>query len=316
MILSLIIIVLTTSCNSNPQKPQQKEGENKPPQVPKVLTEMESDILETMYDIDTIEGIEIAIDEKKKEEAPTVPPTAEMQVKTEGELQPQVNVQQPQEEKKGNGQKLKMAIEEKQLIIPLLKEEKMEGTTVKMSQPPDDIDEIWFEINKKISDFYKKWNVLEADLQDVDAPQEQIKKFEKTLVEVSEAIMEKNVMDSLFALNNLTSHLGDFTNSFTSKVPSSIYKMRYHIRQSVLYAYEEEYDESQEHIDKAKELKNGLQQQLAEKKAQHIAEKYNLSIADLEKQIADENFNLIQTNATVVIKNIMLMQDVFEGSIQ
>lgn len=316
IILSFVLMAFFTACNSSPQKPQEEQGGNKPPEVPEVLVEMESEILETMYDIDAIKGIEMAIEEKEKEELPTAPQAAEIEVETEGELEPEVNVQQPQQEKAGNGQKLKMAIEEEQIIVPLLKEEEIEGTTAEMSEPPNEIDEVWFEIGHKIGSFHKKWNVLEADLRDVHAPQDQMDKFEETLIEASEAIMQKDIVGSLFALNNLTSYLADFRNSFTSKVPGPVYKMKYHIRQSVLYAHEDEYENAQEHIDKAKELKNGIQQQLTEKDAQHTAEKFDLSIADLEKQIAAENFDLIQTNAPVVIKNIMLIQDTFEGSMK
>ncbi|SNS09612.1 hypothetical protein SAMN05446037_100442 [Anaerovirgula multivorans] len=316
IILLFVFMVFFTACNTSPKKPQEEQGGNKPPEVPEVLVEMESEILETMYDIDAIKGIEMAIEEKEKEELPTTPQAAEIEVETEGELEPEVNVQQPQQEKAGNGQKLRMAIEEEQIIVPLLKEEEIEGTTAEMSEPPEAIDEVWFEIGHKIESFHKKWNVLEADLRDVHAPQDQIDKFEETLIEASEAMMQKDVVSSLFALNNLTSYLANFRNSFTSKVPGPVYKMKYHIRQSVLYAHEEKYENAQEHIDKAKELKNGMQQQLAEKDAQHTAEKFDLSIADLEKQIAAENFDLIQTNAAVVIKNIILIQDTFKGSMK
>lgn len=64
--LFLIIAILITACNANPLKPQQQENKNKPPHVPTVLEEMESEILKTMYDIDAIEGIEIAIEDAKK----------------------------------------------------------------------------------------------------------------------------------------------------------------------------------------------------------------------------------------------------------
>lgn len=315
IIFILAFTLFFTACNANPQKPQQEGGENKPPEVPEVLMEMESEILETMYDIDAIKGIEMAIQEKEKEELPTTPQAAEIEVETEGELEPEISVQQPQQEEGGNGQKLMMAIEEEQIITPLLKEEDIEGTTAEMSEPPDDIEEVWFEIGHQIEAFHKKWNVLEADLRDVHAPQEQMDKFEETLIEASEAIMDKDAIVSLFALNNLTSYLADFRNSFTSKVPGPVYKMKYHIRQSVLYAHEEDYENAKEHIDKTKQLKNGLQQQLAEKDAQHTAEKFDLSVQDLEKQIEAENFDLIPTNAAIVIKNIMLMQDTFKGSI-
>lgn len=315
MIFSLIIVIFIGSCNNNPKKPQQEEDKNKPPEMPEVLSEMESTILEIMYDIDAVKGLEIAIDQKKKEEeAPTIPQAADIQVETAGEIEPQIKVQKPQEEKSGDGQKMKMAIEEKQIILPLLKEEEIEGSTAKLSQPPNDIEEIWFDIGHKISDLHKKWNVLEADLKDVDSPPAKIVKFEETLVEASKAVKEKNDIASLFALNNLTSYLADFTNSFKSKVPSQIYKMKYHIRQSVLYAYEEEYEQSQEHVEKIKELKNGLQQELLEKGAQHTAEKHDLSISDLEDQIKNKDFQLILMNATIVINNIILMEEAFETS--
>lgn len=312
--LFLIIAILITACNANPQKPQQQENKNKPPHVPTVLEEMESEILKTMYDIDAIEGIEIAIEDAKKAENPNSQQSANVEVNTEGQLEPKINLQQPQKEASEKQPNVKKAVEAKQKIIPLLMEEDLKGTTAEMSKPPDEIDEIWSQISNKIIDFHKKWNLLEADLRDVHGPQEKMKKFEETLNKASDEIMKKDIMNSLFALNDLTNYLADFRNSFTTKVPTTVYKIKYHIRQGVLYAYEEKYEDTQKHIEKAKELRSSLQQQFVERNAQHTVEKFDLSIEDLEKQVQEKNFDLIQINAMVVIKNVVLIEDIFKGS--
>lgn len=64
------------------------------------------------------------------------------------------------------------------------------------------------------------------------------------------------------------------------------------------------------------ELGSGLRQRLVEKKANDVVQKFELSINDLNRQIASKQFPLIQINAGIAMKNCMLMINVFEGSMQ
>ncbi|SET06363.1 hypothetical protein SAMN05660297_01272 [Natronincola peptidivorans] len=307
--------IIITACNINPQRPQQEE-ENSPPEVPNILEELETAVLEAMHNIDSIEGLEIAMEEQEAEEEPPGPPAANVQVETEGELEPEISVQEPEETEEADEEnKLEMSVSENQTIIPLLEEEDIEGLSNEMSQLPEDIEEIWFEIEDQVEGLHRMWNVLEADLRDLHVSQEEITAFEEKLMEASVTIMEKETIESLMTLNELTKYLADFRNAFTSKVPSPVYKMKYHIRNSILYGSQGEFETAQEHIDKTKELKNSLQQQIVEKGAEHDGQKLDLSIADLERQLAAENFPLMQIEGAIVIKNILLIQDAFKGAI-
>ena len=51
----LLIVFILVGCNKNPQKPNADKKE--PPKLPKVLTELEDEILTIMYDLDSITGI-------------------------------------------------------------------------------------------------------------------------------------------------------------------------------------------------------------------------------------------------------------------
>ncbi|AKL96768.1 hypothetical protein CACET_c33240 [Clostridium aceticum] len=314
LILSILIMSLS-ACNINPQRPQQKEGQNKPPEVPTVLDEMYTQILTLMYDIDSIEGIQVAISEKEAQEPPS-DGEAQIQLETEGGLETEAKIEQPPGSDEVGGEDITRFIEKTTVLIPLLEEEDIEGATAEIEGPPEEIEEIWFQINDQVQNLHRKWNVLEADLRDVNAPQDQIEAFEHTLTTASLEVMEEKAIESLLSLNELTMYLADFRNAFTSKVPGQVFKIRYHIRHSLLHASIDEYGQAQEHIDKVKEIKNGLQAELLEKGAAQDLQKFDLSIEDLENQIKLQNFNLVRTDGAIVLKNTALMEDTYKSHVE
>jgi hypothetical protein len=184
-----MLILFLSACNLNPQRPQQKEGTNKPPEVPTVLDEMYTEILTLMYDIDSIEGIQIGISEKENQEAPSSE-EAQIQIETQGELETEAKIEPPKNDEAISGQDMTRFIEKNIVVTPLLEEEDIEGEASEVEAPPEEIEEIWFEINSQIQQLHRKWNILEADLRDVNAPQDQIKAFEETLTTASLEVME------------------------------------------------------------------------------------------------------------------------------
>ncbi|MCC5912202.1 MAG: hypothetical protein JJT76_17435 [Clostridiaceae bacterium] len=328
-LLLLLLIILLIGCNNVSENPQGNEDENNTPELPEVLEEMEEDILNTMYDIDALEGIQLAMEEKEAEEMEE--PT-NIDIDVEGDLEGEVSInggngQEEQAEEGGNDTQaeeengignpdMSMLIEENAILHPLFIEEEIEGSATAVEDTPDSLDVIWFDIHNQIEELHRKWNVLEADLRDVNAPQNEIEAFEETLNNASLQASDQKRIETLLSLNELTKYLAGFRNAFEDKVPGEVFKMRYHLRHGMILAHGEEYQNTQEHIDEIKEIKNSLQQELNERDAQHVNHKFDLSIEDLEDQLVIEDFDLIQTKGAIVMKNIGLIEDTFRGSIE
>lgn len=313
--ISLFFILAIISCGKNPKKPQPNDDKNKHPVLPEIFLEMEAHILKMMYDIDCIEGVGKFISDEKANTSDKPPSETNLQLKTGDESKTKINMEPQDDEEDKPSVKIEKYIEEKQLILSLLKEEKVEGSKTMTTKIPDNVDEIWFESDKRSYDLYKMWNVLEAKLHNLTASKDAREELKKKLDLISDSIGEKNVRDSLFSLNSLTMDLSTFVDSFDSKVPKSVFRMKYHTRQAVLDASEQNYKQAISHLNMISELKSSPSQKLIEQEDKNIVDKLNFSIDDLKKQLEAGDFHLIQVKAAIVIKNIMLMENVLRGSV-
>lgn len=299
-----IVALFLVGCSGGEKKPNPAEEKEKTPEVPKVLEEIETMILETMHAIDSMPGLEKAIEEKEKS------------VK---EIEQETEVEQKKEEKDQQAKEnidIEMLIEENAVIIPLLKELEIENKIISTTEPPDNTDKQWYEIGGTVGDIHKSWNVLEPALQEAKVTKTTVEEFEGKLDAVTETIGEKEIEESLMELNQLTSLLADFRGHFKSKTPPEVYKAQYSIREAVLLASEEDFEGAMESNKKAKDFGDILRQRLIEIKGEDVVHKYQLSIEDLEQQLKNENFPLTQMKAAIVIKNTALMMDLFESSVK
>jgi len=218
------------------------------------------------------------------------------------------------EEKSKPEQKINVQefIKENKIIIPLLDANEVKGSFAESSTPPSDIDKVWTQISDSVTEVHKKWNVLEAQLTPVNVPRQKAEEFEQILDDLTLSVMNKEKLSSLKLSNELTRITTDFRSYFNGVADHGVYGMYYHIRGSILFAASDNYGGALEHLDEASKIGGALRQDLIKKDSQEILQKFELSIEDLRKQLIDENFALSQIKAPIVIKNIQLMQDVFE----
>ncbi|MGV8146103.1 MAG: hypothetical protein ACLKAK_05850 [Alkaliphilus sp.] len=303
-ILSLLILLILTSCKPNEKNAEQEKEKNTPPKLPEVLTAIEKQTLEIMYIIDSVPGIKKSIAEKN---------IAKKDIEKDTEVPLKVEEKDTIAKDKIN---MQMLIITESTIIPLLKEEEIESEFLKELEVPDSTDEVWFEINKQISEIHSKWNVLEPELNEVNVSKSSISQFEKVLDLLTINAESELIIENLFALNQLTNYLANYRSFFKSKTPHEAYNIKYQLRKSVLLSSVEEYNLAKIASTKAAELGSALRQRLIEKKANDVVQKIELSINDLSRQIDSKQFPLIQINGGIAMKNCILMINVFEGSMQ
>ena len=317
LVLLLFIIFILIGCKKGSQKPNISKKANIP-KLPKALEELEDETLKIMYDLDSVTGIEKAIEEEKTLEAKktasvktTAIPIMQWLGKNIGEngLKIAEGSKSKQKEEKVDMQEL---ITESEIIIPLLKAQEVKGTFAKSKTPPPDIETVWSKINDNVMKVHKKWNVLEAQLPMEKTSQEKVDEFEKILDDLTISIIDKKRLEGLKQANELTRVTAGLRSYFDGIGNNDVFEMYYHVRGIILSAATDDYAEAINHLNETNKIGDSIRQDLIKKNSKDALKKFELSTEDLGDQLVDENFLLSQIKAPIVIKNIKLIQDAFK----
>ncbi|WP_184310499.1 hypothetical protein [Anaerosolibacter carboniphilus] len=325
-ILAIIFCILITSvaCGKKPQKPSPK-SEDEPKPLPKVVEEIEKDTLKIMEQIDKIPYFQRVIVEKEMLEQKKK--AEEMQMKAAegggagsgeqkqgGEEGSKQEGGQEQSQSGSEEEKPKPMTIDEGILTELMKREKSEEAENENQKAPKNLDEVWTTVNTTILGLHNKWNVLEPQLIQQGVSPESINSFETTLDTLTKFGFEKKYFETLSVANNLTAYLPDFRAYFKKEVPPSIYTLKYQVRNLVLNAAVGDFDAAQESLNKLKEHGQTLKPQLIEKKAKTTVDKYDASVSNLEKSLTKKDLQLIKINSSIVLKNILLMEEDLSAS--
>jgi hypothetical protein len=314
------ILITTISCAKKPEKPSPK-SENEPKPLPKVVEEIETDALKIMEQVDKIPYFQRVIVEKemieqKKKAEELQMKAAEGGGASSGEQKQggeqggkQEGGGQEKSQSSGEEEKPKPMTIEEGILTELMKREKSEESEKENQKTPKTLDEIWATVNTTILGLHNKWNVLEPQLIPQGVSLESMNSFETTLDNLTKFGFEKKYFETLSVANNLTAYLPDFRAYYKKEVPASIYTLKYQIRNLVLNAAVGDFDTAQESLIKLKEHGQTLKPQLIEKKAKATADKYDASVNNLEKSLTKKDLQLIKINSSIVLKNILLMEE-------
>lgn len=313
LFLIVICIIFSASCSKKPQKPKEKQ-DDEPKSMPKVIEEIEKDTLEIMNQADMVPYFERVIVEKKKmEEEKKI---EEMQM---AKSQDNTGEQKPEEKPKNMSQQEEqpkpMTITES-ILTDILKKEEVSSDTSQTEKPPKDIDTVWKKINTSIKGLHYKWNVLEPLLIQQGVAPETIKEFEDTLDSLTNYGIAQSYFDTMTSANKLTAYLPKFMSHFKTEISPITYTLKYHVRDIVLNSAVGQYPTAQEGLSKTKEQSQSLKSELIEKKSKTTADKFDASITNLQKSLDKKDLNLIKINASIVMKNIMLMMDDLRSSMK
>ncbi len=316
-VLFIFIIFILIGCKKGAQKPDISKKANIP-KLPKALEELEDETLKIMYDLDSVPGIEKAIEEEKAlkaKQSASVKTTAIPIGQWLGknivgqELKIAKGSKSKQSEEKVDMQEL---ITESEIIIPLLKAQEVKGTFAKSKTPPPDIETVWSKISDNAMEVHKKWNVLEAQLPVEKTSQEKVNEFEKILDDLTISIIDKKRLGGLTQANELTRVTAGLRSYFDGIGNNDVFEMYYHIRGVILSAATDDYAGAINHLNETNKIGDSMRQDLMKKGSKDVLKKFELSTEDLGDQLVDENFQLSQIKAPIVIKNIKLIQDTFK----
>ena len=307
-IIAFFLIFSLSACGQKPQKPSPKT-EDTPPEMPKVIEELEKDLLKIMTLADKIPYFERVIIETEKIEEEKKKEEAEMATGgEESKSQPKESSQTPQVQPKP------MTIEES-ILTEVLNKEKTSSEDKEEEKPPKDITETWKSINTTTRGLHDKWNVLEPLLIQQSISPETVAEFEDTLDRLTNLAINNNYFGSITTANRLTLFLPKFMTVFKKDIPPTVYVLKYHVRDVVLNTAVENYPQAQESLNHIKEQGQSIKSDLIEKKAKSTADKFDASVINLQKSLDKKDINLIKINAAITMKNIMLMKDDLAASV-
>ena len=165
-------------------------------------------------------------------------------------------------------------------------------------------------ISDNVMKIHKKWNVLEAQLPKTSL--EKVEEFEEILNDLTISIIDKKRLDGLKQANELTRVIAGLRNYFDGIGNHDVYEMYYHTRGTILSAASDDYAGAINHLNETNKIGDSMRRDLMKKDSEDVLKKFELSTEDLGDQLVDENFQLSQIKAPIVIKNIKLIQDAFE----
>ncbi len=319
LVLSIVLSII--GCGQGAKKPSpQSDNQQKP--MPKTIEEIENDAIKVMQLADLVPYFEKSIEEKEAKEQQQKQESAQQtMVQGGGQGGGQAGDQGggEQEQQGATGQQEPPQPQPRTLgdviLTEVLLREKTGGDDNQMQKPPENITEIWKEINTTIKAIHDKWNVLEPVLIEENIPPETITGFENTLDTLTSHGMQNKYFETLSTANLLTSHLPKFMGNFKKDVPPAVFSLKFLVRNVVITAASENYQGAQESLNKIKEQSQGVKSKLIEKKAKPTADKFDASVSNLEKSIKKKDLNLVKINASIVMKNVGLMRDDLAGSI-
>ncbi|HHY91441.1 MAG TPA: hypothetical protein GX503_07215 [Clostridiales bacterium] len=309
------ISLFFVACSPAPQKPEpQSENSSKP--LPSAMKEIEKDLLAIMLQVDQIPYFERVIAEKKESEQKKEQSEKENSTgkkpeqTTEGNKEEQKSTQKNETE----SEKPKPMNFRESILNDILKKEQENSDGKEDSTPPKDISETWKKINDTILQLHNRWNVLEPVLIQQNIPTETISSFEDALDNLTKSGVSEDVFQTLANANQLTAYLPKFMAPFKKQIPPEIYSLKYYIRSLVLNAATDNYPAAEESFHQIKSQSEVLKVSLIEKKATSVLNQFETSVSNLQKSLQKKDIDLIKINASIVMKNVMEMTDVFSSS--
>ncbi|WP_427338208.1 hypothetical protein [Caloranaerobacter sp. DY30410] len=275
LILILIILPVSISCSKQQEKPSPKINKD---EIPTSLKAMVEDVENIFNEIEKIkEEKEMAAEDKKKEE--------EKNKQQKDEKQDELKDKMGQSEKKSEEGKKETDIEEK-------------------------IKKAWEAVNKVIVNVHKKWNDYELDVVKDGIREEDIKKFEEALDNLTISADAKNEIKSLFDANNVTLRLSNFLNMYKGNPDGEVAKLKYNIRQIHLYGEINEWVKAIEMSKYLEPIFERLNQKIKlDKKDEKLKEKLKDSIQDLKSVIDKKNVELLKIKRDIALQNLDTLKE-------
>lgn len=269
LLLFLLLLILLPGCTRGAREGT-PEG-NSPQTAPREITEIEAGTLEIMQQADLIPVIE--------------------KTSAQGE----------------EAKKMAELTYDETILGEVLKREAeaASGGGEEQQSLPKEPEEAWGTIKMAITDLHDQWNRLEPQVAGEKISQEMINNFEEVLDRLTAFGTEQNAFATLAAANQLTQHLTKFMVPFEEPPGPLAYELKYHVRNIVLNAAEDNYEAARESLTYIREQQPVLRKALEENDGVDSADELEMSLENLQRALDKQNLELVKINAAVVMENLV-----------
>ncbi|SCG82274.1 hypothetical protein DW1_0665 [Proteiniborus sp. DW1] len=281
-----VVIFIPSSCTKKQEKPKLQTEEEKIPEKLKNMQEKNEDI---------IEQIEKILEEMKKPEEPKKLEQKEQQQQGQSSQQGSEDGGNKKGGSEGGSQ-------------PKTSEKSDEQEKQKTKEQK--IEEMWTKVKKTSEEIHNSWGDYEILAIENGIKKQELTKFEETINKLTISIDKKKIEESLVYSNDITYDMAPFFDLYKGNHEGELMRLRYFIRQVLLYGMQGEWDKSEETITQAEESMNTARAKIKlEKEDQKLMEKLGLSIANMKTSIPMKNVELLKIKRDIVLKNVDEIKD-------
>ena len=322
LIIILFLVMSITGCGGFPGCSTTEEKSNKNNQgkeeMPKEITEMETFVLKIMHQADLIPLVELMSRQPGGEAGEQEGGEGGGQESSAGDKQESGGGGEQEAGgggEQGQRQDLKLTFE-KTILGEVLKREMEaeDGDNEESKKIPGNTEEIWDNIKTTVIGLHDQWNKLEPMVTQEDIPSDTVNSFEDVLESLTVAITEQNYFNTLSLANELTMHLSKISAPFAQNAVPAVNEHRYHVRNILLSAANNNYAEARGSLNYMKEHSQAVTSSLEEREKK--SDILNISLDNLGGALDERNLGLINIKAAIVMEELVKIKAEMNNSAQ
>lgn len=166
----------------------------------------------------------------------------------------------------------------------------------------------WQKETQSLKNLHRKWNMLEPQAAEVGMPPSFRNSFEQALDNLTLAISNQNLQESLTAAIELYGQCGELARVYQMPQPAEFYQVQYGVMAAMSAAGRGEWDTAKKEISTTKDPWSMLLPRLG-KQNKMLGKRLDFSLRDLGDAIDTEEMNLVAIKGEIVMNNLKALEE-------
>ncbi|MBC7075158.1 MAG: hypothetical protein H5T98_03570 [Syntrophomonadaceae bacterium] len=168
----------------------------------------------------------------------------------------------------------------------------------------------WQKEESSLKKIHLKWNILEPEAMRAGLNPTSRNNFEKALNELTEAIGQHKLEESIFAAINLYKYYSDVAEVFETPVPPALFRVKYETMKAAAEAGRGNWQTAQQHSVKIQEEWEGLKTK-AQEVEKNLTNRTEFSIFDFKQAVESQQLVLVMIKSEIVMRNLQELEKKF-----
>lgn len=165
----------------------------------------------------------------------------------------------------------------------------------------------WQKEIQSLKNLHRNWNMLEPQAAEAGLPPSSRDAFEEALDNLTIAIGNQRLEESLMAAIELYGQYGELARVFAMPQPPEFYQVQYGVMAAMAEASREEWDTAGEKINAAQEPWSMLLARVS-KQDKMLAQRVDFSLRDLKNAISSQEMNLVAVKGEIAMNNFKALE--------